>query len=131
MSRGTAATPTRARAEFYEEWIGSDTPGSSDAPQTEPHRSSATPVSVRKNSMTSHLVPLAIMAAFAGGYPLRMRRHIWTNARTPVEAISWEFAEEPWEPQTMLITNDQVRALNALLAVPYTEDHGFSYFADE
>ena len=45
--------------------------------------------------------------------------------------MAWHLDEEYWEPVPQLITNEQIRALNSLLAIPYTNSHDFDYFADE
>lgn len=88
--------------------------------------------SSRRGFFITHLLPLSIAATVAAGPRSGVFRGVMSaGAETPIQVIMMEHAEESWEPVPMLITNDQVRALNALLALPYTSDHGFEYFADD
>jgi hypothetical protein len=133
LSSGTAATKFRApRPSGYGEWISTGTDGRADPTMELPQGSSATSVGTWRNRLTAHFLPLAIAAAFVGSPPVReVRRVFLTGSETWFQEISWDEAEDFWVPVLEPITNDQVRALNALLAIPYTNDHGFEYFADE
>lgn len=71
-------------------------------------------------------------AAFAGAPAVRgLRRYVPTETETPTVLFAWEHEEAIGDPMLEAITNEQVRALNALLALPYRNDHEFDYFADE
>ena len=132
MSSGTASTRKRTIPGGCAQWISLGPDGRVD-PISEPSLgTSSTRVSTQRSRLASAFLPIAIAAAFVGASPLReLRRFGWTGAETPVQDIWWDYADEPWLPVPELVTNEQVRALNALLAVPYTNDHGFEYFADD
>lgn len=126
-----AATRVGSRA-VHGQIIGNDRCESADLDDYAPQSLSATQGAGWRNALRTHLVPIAIVAAFSGGPSLRQyRRFDSLNAATPIEAFAWNYVEDLWEPMPELITNDQVRALNRLLAVPYTNDPGFQYFADD
>lgn len=133
MSRGgTAATRPRARASGYGEWISISPDGRADPTDDYPRGTSTTLVGTRQSRLTAHLLPLALAAAFMGAPVVReVRRYYQVGAETSVQDIAWDQMEDFWVPVLEPISNEQVRALDALLAIPYTNDHGFEYFADE
>jgi hypothetical protein len=75
----------------------------------------------------------AVVAAMLNGPArlLNVRRSYQPRSDTFMIDMTWHLDEDSWEPTTQRITNAQVRALNALLAIPYTDDHDFDYFSDE
>jgi hypothetical protein len=133
MSRGTATTPiqlgpTRTRDTYVFTGVnGRADPGSDTNEST-----SATLIGTRANRLRAYMLPFAIAAALAAPVPPRdLRRQYIVSAATEMLELDWDRVEDLWEPIQELITNEQVQALNALLAIPYTNDPGFEYLADE
>ena|ERR1700723_616180 len=93
---------------------------------------SFTQVGTKRSVFSSHILPLAVAAIFNGpASALDLRRAYQPRAETQIVSMAWHLDEDYWEPTPQLITNAQVRALNALLETPYTNNHDFDYFADE
>lgn len=128
MTPGTAATPTRGGIAPYGDWIGRGSDGRADPDHEPPRPTSATPAGTGR--ISSHLLPYFVGAMLTAP-AFSVRRLVWTSASTPIEHIHLNYSQDRWEPALELITDDQVRALNALLTIPYNNDHGFDYFADE
>jgi hypothetical protein len=93
---------------------------------------SETHVGTKPSRLIAYLLPFAVAAAFAGPSGLReIRRRYQLGAQSTIVDIAWDLDEEYSEQLLERITDHQVRTLNQLLALPYTNDHGFEYFADE
>lgn len=126
MSRtGTAATAIQSNA-IHGEWVGD-----SDSLAESPATNTSTAVWRRLNPINSVFLPLAVGAVLAGSRLHEFRGHIRLDAETPADFVTVAIRQDEWTPVLEPITNDQVRALNALLAIPYVNDQGFDYFADE
>jgi hypothetical protein len=130
---GTASTPARQWGEpARDAWIVTDRGGAADVGAGVVESTSETPVGGRANRLTAYLLPLALAGALFAPTPLReVRRQYRSGSGTLVVDVTWDLDQDFFEPDLERISDDQVRALNALLAVPYTNDHGVAYLADE
>lgn len=133
MSSGTAATPIEAVSRTGEEALVLTAVGGGTEPELElPVSSSGTRTGTRWTRLAEYVLPLALAASIATPASFReLRRSYRVDAETPIVVAAWDYVEELWEPVLEHITNEQVRELNALLALPYTNNHEFEYFADE
>ncbi len=138
MSEPHATTITDAFGEDLDAngwWVVESQRRSADAAfqaQEREDDGSFTQVGTKRGVFNSHILPLAVAAIFKGpASALGLRRAYQPRAETRIVALAWHLDEDYWEPTPQLITNAQVRALNALLETPYTNSHNFEYFADE
>lgn len=93
---------------------------------------SATRFATRRSVFNSYMLPVVVAAMLNGpARLLSVRRSYQPRSDTVMIDMAWHLDEEYWEPVPQLITNEQIRALNSLLAIPYTNSHDFDYFADE
>jgi hypothetical protein len=77
------------------------------------------------------LLPFAVAASFTGSArPQEIRRAFESSAATQLVDTSWRM-DEVWEASPQLITNEQVKALNELLATPYVTSPGIGDLFDE
>jgi hypothetical protein len=75
---------------------------------------------------------LAIAAVMSGVRRVAVQEVFTLQAATPIVFVSrWQIDEDDWEPVRERITDEQIRSLNALLALPYVNGHGFDYLSDE
>jgi len=119
---------------FADTWIVEEQRSvANSAPRfSEPDDRSATQVGTSRSIFHTYMLPLMVGAMLNGpAQLLKVRRSYQPRSETVIIDMAWHLDEEYWEPVPQLITNDQVRALNALLATPYTNSHDFDYFADE
>jgi hypothetical protein len=119
---------------YPDTWIVEDQRSDADLlprfPETD--NSSATRVGTSRGIFHSYMLPVVVAAMLNGpARLLSVRRSYQPRSDTVMIDMAWHLDEEYWEPVPQLITNEQVRALNALLATPYTNSHDFEYFADE
>lgn len=129
--RATVTASGRYGAQ-QDSWVYFGASAASDPGAGAPETTSSTHVGTRYARLAAWALPLAIAAAFAGTPVVRgLRRNVITETETPIAIMAWQYEEAMGDPILEAITNDQVRALNALLALPYTNDHEFDYFADE
>jgi hypothetical protein len=127
--KGSGPPATNPRQDV---WVYLGSSAAADPGVGVPDSTSSTQVGTRHPRLAAWVLPLAMAAAFAGTPAVRgLRRYLGTEAETPTVLIAWHRDEDLEDPILEAITNDQVRALNALLALPYRNDHEFDYFADE
>ncbi len=111
-------------------WVVDTTSGASTEP-TVPDSTSSTLVGTSHSRLRSYMLPLALAAAIATPGSVRaVRRYQTSRAATVTLHVDWSQHDDFYQPAPELITNEQVRALNELLAIPYTNDHGLDYLAD-
>jgi hypothetical protein len=86
------------------------------------------------SSMRAIFVPIAATLALAGGAPgvdIRRRCRYQVSSATQLTDYKWHLDEQTWVPAPELITNEQVRTLNELLALPFTSRDVSHILADE
>ncbi len=136
MRGGTASTPAH-------EFVGLEQPHSSykvkatlqgaTDPQLVRASMTATQSLFQQNRFQAYLLPVAVAAAFlgtSGSLVEEVGQEIGRTTETQTIRIAWPTDDE-WFYSPELITPDQVRSLNELLAVPFTDDLGFEYFPED
>lgn len=86
------------------------------------------------SSLRGIFVPLAATLALAGGAPAvdtRRRCRYRASSATHLVDPRWHLDEEAWMPTVEFVANEQVRALNELLALPFVPRDTSHVLADE
>jgi hypothetical protein len=116
-------------------WIVAHQPGRSELAvrlaEQDTHSATRMVAASWTNPVKKLFLPLAIAASFGGPVqPQEIKRAFLWRSGTPLVKMRWELDDEYWEPTAQLITNEQVRALNELLATPYIDSPSIGQYYD-
>jgi hypothetical protein len=99
---------------------------------SEPDDRSATQVGTSRSIFHTYMLPLVVGAMLNGpAQLLKVRRSYQPRSDTVIIDMAWHLDEDFWDSSPQLITNEQVMALNELLAMPYVTSPGIGDLFDE